>query len=182
MSIIRRIQDGYIHTNGVILLVTALVKLASALSTAPVLDWLDSLLQFSNRHLFVLSGMLELGLSAFLFLGCEGRAKIFFIAWQADIYLVYRVGLWWAGTPNLCNCLGNLTDKFPVAPGIIDQIGWILLGWLFVGSHVLGMFEWLGNQTARIHPNNESKMDRPIHILYEQNNNNLGINGSSWLE
>lgn len=149
---IRRIQDGYIHATAVILLITALVKFFSAVGTAPIWDWLDPLLPFSNRHVFMLAGTLELGLSAFLFLGRERRTKILALIWLADIYLIYRLGLWWAGASNLVSCLANLTDKFSIAPAVLDQIIWLLLGWLLVGSHAIGLFQWFDNRTLKSNP------------------------------
>lgn len=140
---IRRIQDSYIYMTGVILLVTAAIKWFGAATGAPVLDWHDPLLPLSNRETFVLAGAMELGLSAYLFLGEQRGMKIMSIAWLAGIYLTYRLGLWWAGVPDLCNCLGNLSGWFPVSPLTLDWIAWSLLGWLLIGSLLILMTGWL---------------------------------------
>ena len=149
---IRRIQDGYIYLTAVILFVTAMVLFSSALGAAPILDWLDPLLPFSNRHVFVLAGMLELGLSAYLFLGNERGTKTMFIAWLAIICLIHRMGLWWAGVPDLCGSLGNLNDRFPISPEILNRITWAWLGWLLVGSHTFGLFQWISHRTPELNP------------------------------
>jgi len=139
---IKRIHDGYIYLTAVILFVTALVKLSSTTGNAPILDWLDPLLPFSNRQVFIMGSALELGLSAFLFLGKERGAKTACIAWLASIYLIYRLGLWWAGAPNLCHCLGNLNARFPISPPALERIVWALLGWLVVGSLGFSVLQW----------------------------------------
>ena len=130
-----RLQDAYIYATAGMLFFTALVKFTSLPGTAPILDWLDPLLPLSNRMVFLLGGLLELGLSAYLFLGVDRPAKILAIGWLALIYLIYRLGLWWAGAPGLCHCLGNLTDRYPISPVMLNRITWILLGWLLLGSH-----------------------------------------------
>jgi hypothetical protein len=107
------------------------------------LNWLDPLLPFSNRHVFVLAGAMELGLSIFLCVGSERGTKTACIVWLASIYLIYRLGLWWAGLPSLCHCLGNLNDRFPISPLALDRIAWVLLGWLLVGSGGFLIYQWI---------------------------------------
>jgi len=137
---IRRIEDGYIYSTAVILFVTAMIKFTSAAGNAPILDWLDSLLPLTNRTSFILAGVMEVGLSTFLFLGNERPVKISVIAWLSLVYLIYRLGLLWAGFPNICSCLGNLNERFPISPAIENTIAWTLLVWLLIGSHLFGVY------------------------------------------
>jgi hypothetical protein len=142
----KRIQDGYIYSTAVILFVTAAIKFFSAAGNAPVLNWLDPLLPFSNRQVFIFGGTVELGISVFLCLGSERISKTMLIGWLAVIYLIYRLGLWWAGAPSLCHCLGNLSDRFPISPLALDRIVWAVLGWLCVGSCCFLVLEWFRNR------------------------------------
>jgi hypothetical protein len=149
---IRRIQDGYIYSTAVILFIAAMILFSSARGTAPILDWLDPLLPFSNRHVFMLGGILGLGLSAYLFLGSERETKTTSIAWLSIICLIYRLGLWWAGTPDPSQYLGNLTARFSIAPEVLNLVPWVLLGWLLIGSLTLGMFQRISRRTTKSNP------------------------------
>jgi len=104
----KKIQERFIYSAAVILFITGAAKLVSSLGAAETLDHPDSLLILSHRHILLLLSMVELGLSAFFLLGRNAKMKIALIAWLATNFLMYRVGLWWMGAPNLCNCLGNL--------------------------------------------------------------------------
>ena len=146
---IRRIHDGYIYSTAVILFVTAMILFSSALGSAPILDWLDPLLPFSNRRVFVLAGIMGLGFSAYLFLENERGTKIMSIAWLAIIYLIYRLGLWWAGAVDPSKYLGIFNDQYSISPEVVNRIAWVWFGWLFVGSHTLGIFQWLTHLSKR---------------------------------
>ncbi len=177
---IRRIQDGYIYSTAVILFVTALILFSSTRGAAPILDWLDPLLPFSNRHIFVLAGTLELGLSAYLFLGSERGTKTMCIAWLAIICLIHRLALWWAGAPDLCSSLGDLTSQFPIAPETLNRITWGWLDWLLVGSLTLGLFQWIGHQTPQPNPLLAMTSAPSIPLVapkqgYEQNRRHMGF-------
>jgi hypothetical protein len=141
----RKIHDGFIFSAGVILFATAVAKLYSAGGTAQVLTYLDPIIPASNRQVFYISGLLELAISAFLLLKNGGqKTKLLVIAWLATTFLLYRVGLAWEHAPNLCDCLGNLSDTLPISPRIINPVMLAVLGWLFFGSYSLIIVDYLG--------------------------------------
>jgi len=152
VTMIKRIQGSYIYSTAVILFVTAVIKFISAFGTAPILDWLDPLMPLTNRHVFILAGALEAGISAFLFLGRELKTKTTLIAWLSIIYSIYRIGLWWAEAPNLCHCLGNLHEWFPISPVIENGVVWALLCWLLAGSNLFIIILWNNKETLKASP------------------------------
>jgi hypothetical protein len=130
-------QAFFIFSAAVILFITGAAKLFTALGAAGALDQPDSLLILSHRHIFLLMSGLELGLSAFLLMGRNTKMQLALVAWLATNFLMYRIGLWWIGAPDLCNCLGNLNQYLPVSPRILNAAALVALGWLLVGSCTL---------------------------------------------
>jgi hypothetical protein len=132
-----KIHAYFVFSSAVILFVTGAAKLFSALGAAQALDQPDSLLSLSHRHIFMIMGGLELGLSAFLLMSRNPKMQLALVAWLATNLLVYRIGLWWISAPDLCNCLGNLNQYLPVSPRILNVAALTALGWLLVGSYTL---------------------------------------------
>jgi hypothetical protein len=137
-----RIQACFVQSAAVILFITGAAKFISALGAAESLDQPDSLLILTHRHIFFLMSGLELGLSAYLLMGGNTKLKLALLAWLATNFLVFRIGLWWMGAPNLCNCLGNLDQFLPLSPGILNFGAFAALGWLLIGSYALMIIEW----------------------------------------
>jgi hypothetical protein len=138
----RRLQSPFLHSAAVILFLTGMAKLFSVLGTAAALEEPDALLGLSHRHIFILLGGLELALSAFLLMGRSPQVKLALVAWLATNFLVYRLGLWSMGAPNLCNCLGNLNDYLPVSPRTLNAAAFAALGWLLAGSYTFLIAAW----------------------------------------
>ena len=131
---IKRIQSFFIYSAAIILFIAAAAKLLSATGSAQALDASDSVLYLSHRHIFLLAGGLELVMSAFLLMSRKAKTQLALIAWLAANFLVYRIGLWWMGAPNLCNCLGNLDDYLPISPEVLNATALASLTWLLIGS------------------------------------------------
>ena len=136
----KRTQNIFIFSAAIILFIAAAAKMLSATGSAQALDAPDSVLSLSHRHLFLLEGGLELVLSAFLLMSRNSKTQTALIAWLATNFLVYRLGLWWMGAPNLCNCLGNLDDYLPLSPRFINAVAYASLAWLLIGSWTFLLF------------------------------------------
>jgi len=133
-----RRQDQFLYSVAVLLFITAVAKLYSATGTARALDYPDALLPLTNRHVFNLVGALELGLSAFLLMKSGQQSlKLWLLLWLAVNFLVYRAGLWSQGSPALCDCLGNLNEKLPLSPRLINAVMLVVLAWFGAGSALL---------------------------------------------
>jgi hypothetical protein len=144
-----KIQQYFIFSVAVILFITATAKIVSATGTAEALSHPDPLIPLSNRQVFYMTGGIEIIISAFLLMKRDAQGiKLSLIAWLATTFLVYRAGLWWAGAPNLCDCLGNINAEVSISPQTIHYITLILLAWLLMGSGLLLIFNWFGRRRA----------------------------------
>jgi hypothetical protein len=156
-----RMRDGFIFSVAIILFITAAAKLFSAPGTAVALDSMDPILPLSNRWLFYLAGGIELLISGFLLIKTRGhRIKLTLIAWLATDYLVYRAGLWWSGSPNLCDCLGDLNDRLSISPRILNRFTLAALIWLSAGSGLFlirDLTRNFGFKTSLEKPDNQMK-------------------------
>jgi hypothetical protein len=124
-----------------ILLVTAVAKLLSTASDAPIMDYPDPLLGVSNRHALCIVAAIELVIVAFLFSKVAAPLKYLSTAWLGGSFLLYRMALaiLKPGTP--CKCLGTMTAKLHVddrmAGLMLTLISCYLVAgglWLFAGS------------------------------------------------
>lgn len=144
MGLNRKISDWFIFSAAVILFITAAAKIFASFGTADALNTADPLLPLSNRNVFLLAGLIELALSAFLLVqDGNQRMKLSLTAWLATNYLVYRIGVWWIGAPTFCDCLGNLNSELSISPRVIYPVMLAVLVWLLAGSYGFLAFDWL---------------------------------------
>ncbi len=137
----RRIAKAFIITAGSILAAAGAVKLASAWSTARILDLPDPILALPFGRLMVLVGGLELLVAWRCFSGARLHPKLALVGWLSSIFLVYRFGLWFIDWNRPCGCLGSLPDALHISPHTVDQIMKYLLAYLLGGS--LLVLAWL---------------------------------------
>jgi hypothetical protein len=157
-------QKWFIFSVAIILFATASAKLLSAHGTASALNRLDPVLFLSNRRVFYLAGVVELVLSAYLLMSRSDGVRLGFIAWLATNFAVYRAGLWWNHSPNLCSCLGNLTDKISISPRILDAALLAILGWLFIGSYTFLFLNWLRRRKTTHREIKSSAQEIPVTV------------------
>ena len=131
----------------VILFVTAASQIFTAMQIPPLLDH-DQLLQIPLRQVFYLIAGLELALSAYLLAGGNAKLKLLLIAWLILNLFVYQIGLYWNGSPNYLNCLGNLNAHFPVPPRVLSWIMLLLFSYCFLGSCVFLILDWLHDRKS----------------------------------
>jgi hypothetical protein len=125
----------------VALVVTALVKLLSAIEGSAVLAPKDPLLGISFRNMMLIGAALELGTVAV----CLCRPVVdglLAIGWLSINFLIYRVGLWWIGWEKPCSCLGNLTDVLGIPSDLADDAMKSLLTFMLVSSISLLVLRW----------------------------------------
>jgi hypothetical protein len=144
-----KLEAWFFYFTAVILFVTALTKLFGAMGITAFLAQPDPLLPLSNRQMMILLGSMELFLSAFLLLGRGNCLKHGLTAWMAANFLVYRLGLWWLGGANLCNCLGNINHLLPVAPRVLNEILYAIIGFMLIGSCGFLLQNYIGTRSER---------------------------------
>jgi len=145
---IRKIENYFIWLAAVLLFIMAAAELSSAFNNEQFLDQPDPFLFISSRYILILTGFIELLLSAFLLMAKNRSLKLGLLAWFATNLLVYRIGLQWQGAPNYSDCLGNFNDWLPIPPRILHviMVG-ILIFWL-TGSYGCLIFNWLTNRKS----------------------------------
>jgi len=130
----------FVVSAGMILLITGLAKIVSAFGKALVLTQHDPVFQISFKNLMLFSGILELALSIFCFIGKNITLQAGLVAWLATCFLFYRLGIFWGGFNRPCPCLGNLTDALHISPRFADAATKIALTYLLIGSSVIYVY------------------------------------------
>lgn len=133
---------------GVILFITGVGKLWSALGNALILEHIDPILNLQFAHLMVAAGVVELIVAIICFFSRLQMLASSLIAWLATSFLVYRMGLWWIGWHRPCACLGNFADALHISPQVVDMAMKIILAYLVVGSY--GSIFWLWRQRKKV--------------------------------
>jgi hypothetical protein len=150
MNGMARLEQWFIYTAAKILVVTALAKLYSATGSARLLDRADPLLMMTHRQVFILVGLGELAVAAYLLLGRDRILKLLSVVWLASMFAVYRAGMWWIGAPKACGCLGSLGDLLPVSEAVVTHGMLAILVYLWVGSvGLLLLSGWEKRELAR---------------------------------
>lgn len=142
----KRFREYFFYSVAVLLFVAGTLKLFAALGSAWLLGQPDPVLHMSNRSALLLTGGLELSLSAYLLMAQNGSWKPMLTVWLLVLVLGHRFGLLWLSGPHLFSCLGNLTDWFPVAPRIMDRVFYFLYGVPLAGTYILLVLNWLPNR------------------------------------
>ncbi|HEX5398267.1 MAG TPA: hypothetical protein VFY06_04390 [Verrucomicrobiae bacterium] len=138
----------FLFSAGVVLMVTAVAKLGSALGRERILGKYDPLFAVSYRTLFILAGILEMAAS----LGClfvkSVVTRLGLVAWLATMFVIYRFSLNWIGYVRPCPCLGSLTAAIHLSPQVADTVLKGVLAYLLLGGY--GGLLWLWLQIKKV--------------------------------
>jgi len=130
-----KLARWFLYLAGVLLLVTAVAKLASSAGQARILLERDPVTGFQFRALFRVVG----GIEAAVALPCFFSKRIWFpaglVAWLATSLAAYRFNLWQIGWHKPCSCLGNFTDALHIPPQTADTAMKIILAYMLIGSY-----------------------------------------------
>jgi hypothetical protein len=132
----------FIHSSGILFLLTAGAKLVSAAGTARVLNSLDPVFFISFRNVLCLAAFAELGVAAVCLFGKSRKLQACLIAMLATNFILYRLGLYWQGYRKMCDCLGNITDALHIPPQTADTTMKIVLAYLLIGSYATLFWLW----------------------------------------
>lgn len=142
----------------VILTLTAWAKLYSATGHQGILNVADPLLGVSNRVVLLVAGAVELGVATCLLAAEDGIIKCVFILWLSLNFVLYRVGIAWLFPGKLCPCLGNLTDKLGLKPGVANWILKVVIAYMLAGGFFFWLKEW---RLRRPMKNGGRRVDEP---------------------
>ena len=129
-----------------VLLLTGLAKLWSAMGEARVLGVRDPLFGLTFRQLMAGVGLVEVLVAGVCLVGRRERQGLVLVGWLAGNFALYRLGLWWLGWKRPCGCLGHLTDALGVSPTVADRVMIGVLAYLVIGA-VAGL--WHGGNMYR---------------------------------
>lgn len=126
-----------------VLITAGLVKLISAGGEARSLNLRDPLLILTNRQVFLVVGLLEVGLAGYLLFGKNLKLQFLALAWLTTNFAAYRLALWWGNIAKPCGCLGNAMDWSPWLMKHQDSVMKGLLLFMLVGAYG---FLWQGRK------------------------------------
>ena len=135
-TLLLRFERPFLISVGVILFVTGAAKLVSAGGGQRALAVMDPLLMLSYKNLFMVVGLLELGISGYLLFKDAPSAQLPLVAWLSANFLLYRLGHSWMGTRAPCGCLGTLTASLGISTGTINGIMIGMMLYILMGSAV----------------------------------------------
>jgi hypothetical protein len=126
----------FIGSAAVILLLTGVAKIISALTGGDVLQTYDPVFGITYGHLLWLVGTIELIIGAVCFRGQRLRLQANLVLSLALAFLAYRIGMQWVDAPKFCSCLGTFTGILHIAPITADYAMKVVLAYLLVGSGI----------------------------------------------
>src|SRR6185312_14062433 len=94
----------YIRCAAILLIVTGLLKIFSAIGNATVLQTLDPVLHFSFRGVLISAGAVEIAIGTICLLRGQTPLCSGLIAWVATMFCAYRFCLMLSGYQKPCPC------------------------------------------------------------------------------
>lgn len=131
----QKLTKLFVFSAGCIFLVTGLAKIISTFGKAGILEIPDPVLGITVRHLMLLAGLVELGISFTTIVPTLQRLTLYLTAWMATLFLFYRIGLRLVHWHGGCPCLGHVTDALHISPATAGLLAKGLFAYLFVGSY-----------------------------------------------
>lgn len=137
-----RTERRFLVSAGVLLAVTAVAKMFSAIGPARALDMPDPLLGLPFRQLLLLVGIVELLIAFFCLFTGRDRLSLRAVGWISTNFLVYRLGLLLIGWNHPCACMGKLAGVLHLSDQAADNIMKGVLVFLLLGSYLLLFAHW----------------------------------------
>jgi len=129
----------FVRSAGVVLLLTGLAKLWSAMGEARVLGVQGPLFGLTFRQLMLGVGLAEVVVAGVCLVGHRERLSCVLVGWLSGNFALYRLGLWWLGWKGSCGCLGRMTHALGVSPAAANLLMKGVLAYLLIGT-VAGMW------------------------------------------
>jgi hypothetical protein len=167
----KQLVKFFIYSAGGILLAAALIRLAIAADGASVLTLPEPMLGIPIRYAVLMAGAFELMVALICLFGRKMETQIYWLAWLAANFIVYRVGLFCMHCHLQATCLGSLTDPLQLSRGVTGQLFSLIPLYLLVGSSVGIISLWL--QDIRVGKPALLKMSCPgcgVHIKFGEQN------------
>jgi hypothetical protein len=147
---ISRLVYFFVKIAGVLLLITALAKIAAdfAGGTAAILNEHDPIFRISFRLELFLVAVLEIIIAAVCLFTKRVWLQLGLIAWLATNFAIYHLGLWMISY-HICPCLGNIPAVLHLSTQTANAITYAILFYLLLGSYGCLIGKWLANRARR---------------------------------
>jgi hypothetical protein len=129
-------QRAFVRNVGWLLCITGLAKVVSFFGHSAVLQTREPISQIPFRELFLVAGVIELGVAAFCLMSKRLNHSTLVIAWLSTVFLAYRFSLAWIGWQLPCPCLGNFVDTLHISPLIADLAMKAMVTYMFAMSYI----------------------------------------------
>ncbi len=135
--------QGYVYSTAVMLGIMGLFMLFSSLDNVPPLRQLDALFGLTTRTVLVLTGILHLAVSSYLFVGRDLMNKGIIALWAGSNHTVYYVGIVWVMkvAPPLPAEVA-LAWSAGLSSQAIDLLWKVIIAYLLIGSLSVVALEW----------------------------------------
>ncbi len=133
----RRWAGLFIISAAILLLITGMAKIISALGKSEVLGKPDPILGMHYNYLLLSVGLIELGVAVFCLTTASQKMALGFVAVLSINFLSYRVGLWLIHWRGYCPCMGTLPQAIHLSREQADLFGQIIFIYLISGSFFL---------------------------------------------
>lgn len=122
------IDNWLMRSAGAVLVVVAILKLASALSHIPALSNLDPVLPFmSTKWLLLAAGQIELLFGVLIALEPRTWYARYGLLAVCATFVIYRVAGFFLGVHQFCPCLGRASDWLHLTARQADRLALVLL-------------------------------------------------------
>ncbi len=142
-------EKWFFNSSAAILVLAGAAKLYSATGTARVLEVQDQMLHLGYRPLMVSAGVVEMAVAALLLTSRSDFKRSLVLLWLSGNFLFYHWGSQLLGF-HTCPCLGHLTDRLPLPPGLAEVILQVLALFWFLTSLERLWRDWGSAHWARL--------------------------------
>jgi FtsH-binding integral membrane protein len=131
----QRSSQRFVQSAFVLLALTAIVKVISALGTARILDQPEPLFQMmTHRQMMFMAAGLEVFVIWMMWRERSPVGRAALVAWLGMVFLIYQAGLWWVAYDGPCPCLGNITAALGIPAATAGLLTKGMLVYLLAGS------------------------------------------------
>jgi len=133
----------FILSAGILLFITGIAKIVSALGRVAVLGKPDPVLGIPFNYLLLSVGLIEVVIAVLCVLQENQSLALGLVAAISVNFLSYRAGLWLIQWPGYCPCLGSVTQAIGLSVHHANLLTMLILIYLLLGSFSFLALAWL---------------------------------------
>jgi hypothetical protein len=136
-------ETVYLKTVAVLLLLTGMAKLISAIQKVAALGLSDPLIRFlSFKQISIVAGIVEIAVALYIFKSSNVIRQLEMVAWLSLLFIAYHVGLYLIQFHGVCPCLGNANSWLKLSDNSINNLTLGLLAYFSIGSILMLGIGW----------------------------------------